>query len=236
MKRNEEATVVAFPAGGGGAGVFAALRKAIPAGIGLAVPDLPGRGRRTRAPAGLTVADLAAEITAELEPRIASRPYVVFATCFGTIIGLELVWQILERGLPGPRALVVSGRRPPDTAPSFEPLGTRTDEEILDRLGASWPPGTDVRELPTPIRTLMIRQIRRDNELGLGYVHSPRGPLPLPISALHGIEDPELDVEDMEYWRSHTKSSFRVGLVPGGHYFYLTNPDELAEELTGFLH
>ncbi|GII66119.1 thioesterase [Sphaerisporangium krabiense] len=229
-RANRTAAVVAFPPGGGGAGMFAALRKALPDGVGLTVPDLPGRGRRTRAPEALTVAGLAAEIVTELEPTIAERPYAVFATCFGTIVGLEVVWQALERGLPAPRVLVVSGRRPPDTAPGFEPLDRRSDAEILDRMGRAWPPG--MRDMAPQLQALMLRQIRRDNALGLGYAHRPRGPLPVPVVALHGADDPELEAAHMDDWRAHTTSAFRFRLVPGGHYFYLSRPGEPAEELT----
>ncbi|MEU7935524.1 thioesterase II family protein [Micromonospora echinofusca] len=227
--------VVALPPAGGGTGMFAPLRKALPDGVTVVVPDLPGRGRRMRQPPGQTVDRLVAELAAELAPRLARQPYVVFAACFGTVIALELVWHIIDRELPRPRALLVSGRHPPQTAPAFEPLAEHSDEEILDRLGQSWPSGSAWHQLPETFRALMVRQVRMDNDLGLGHRHVPRGPLPIPVRVYHGIDDPELTVEDLAGWSAHTAEPLPVRLVPGGHYFFMHHVDELAEGLTAAL-
>ncbi|MFB8035330.1 thioesterase II family protein [Streptomyces sp. NPDC056004] len=231
----ETSLVVALPAGGGGAGMFAQLRKALPAGTGLVVPDLPGRGRRTRAPRELTVPGLAAELAAELEPRIAGRPYAVFATCFSTIVGLELVWQLLERGIPPTRALLVSGRQPPDVAPPFEALDKLSDEEVLDGMRRFWPSELDWESMPKALHDILLRQTRRDNELGLGYVYEPRGPLPVPVIAYQGMDDPGVTVPELSDWGAHTSVSFTLRVVPGGHYFYMTHTDRLAGELGALL-
>lgn len=63
-------------------------------------------------------------------------------------------------------------------APAFEALDKLSDEEVLDGMRRFWPPELDWESMPAALHAILLRQTRRDNELGLKYVHEPRGPLP----------------------------------------------------------
>ena len=61
------------------------------------------------------------------------------------------------------------------------------------------------------------------------YVAPPLQPLPIPILAICGDADPAVSLEEMEDWRDQTSESFRLAVVPGGHFFIHQAPSEMLD-------
>jgi surfactin synthase thioesterase subunit len=70
----------------------------------------------------------------------------------------------------------------------------------------------DLLELFVPI-------MRADMSVLETYVHSEEPPLPIPITALGGVEDKELKRADLEAWQRHTRAAFDVQTFAGGHFY-----------------
>ncbi|WP_182875697.1 thioesterase II family protein [Microbispora sp. H10670] len=228
------ATLIAFPAAGGGAWMFARLRRALPSHVELVVPDLPGRGRRAGPGQAESFAELVGQLCDELGERVVRHPYVVFGSCFGSLLSFELLREIRRRRLPLPRAFMVSAREPPDTAPSYSRYLSREDGELRDYLQRNHP--VDRSDKPAAqLQDLLIGYLRRDVAIAAPYQYTAEEPLPVPIFAYHGTDDPEVPPDGLEEWRTHTTQEFTLRLVPGERDFYLSDTRQLLADLTEVL-
>ncbi|MFI0418766.1 thioesterase II family protein [Spongiactinospora sp. 9N601] len=224
--------LVAFPGAGGSAGMFAGLRACLAGHLQLLIPDTPGRGRRTHA-AQTDVRELAAELCPELRERISGRPYAVFSACIGTVTAFELVCEQRRRGLPMPSKFLVCGRAAPDLAGGLGAYADWSDDMLDMFLRESLPPDYDWDRMPPELLGVLRRRIRKDIELVASYEYREEEQLDVAIHAFHGDGDTETTRDDLESWRGHAAGRFDLHEVPGGAYFYLTNPEALAQALTG---
>ncbi len=60
-------------------------------------------------------------------------------------------------------------------------------------------------------------------------------PLPCPISAFGGAQDPVVTRSHPEGWRDQTDSSFRVRVFPGGHFYMNSQRDALLGDIAATL-
>ena len=58
-----------------------------------------------------------------------------------------------------------------------------------------------------------------DFEVSETYAYEVEGPFDFPISVFSGEQDSSLSRESLEPWAAHTRSRFRRGTMPGGHFF-----------------
>ena len=58
------------------------------------------------------------------------------------------------------------------------------------------------------------------------YEYQEEEPLPVPITAFYGSDDPEATRGETEGWERHTSGGFSLHEIPGGH-FYLTHSSPL---------
>ncbi|MFD0883310.1 thioesterase II family protein [Streptosporangium algeriense] len=228
-----DGTLIAFPAAGGGKWMFTGLRRALPPGLKLVVPDLPGRGKRTRDTSVGSVAELVTELCDELEPEFHHGRYVLFGSCFGSLVAFELLREIRRRGHPMAEAFVVSARKPPDIAESYRAYAGWTDEQLGGYLDYIWPAERVNGENGAlgALRGLVIRQLRRDVQIAANYDFEPERVFDLPIYAYRGADDQSITAEELKTWRSHTSGPFTFRAVTGGRDFYADDCDRLVADL-----
>jgi len=214
--------LVVFPGAGGGAGMFAAVRRELSPGDELIVPDLPGRGRRAGFPPEAGVDKLVHDLADEVTARVAERPWALFGTSFGTLLAVEYLREVYRRAAPAPAVLVVSGRRPPDRAGGYGQYLGWCDDRLWAHLG-----GPDPADLPAELRVLVLERLRADIRLGAGYRYRPGKPFAAPIVACHGTAETGVSTVDLIAWRNHTTGGFRLVEVSGDHYFYRSRPRDL---------
>jgi len=78
---------------------------------------------------------------------------------------------------------------------------------------------------------LILPALRADAALYRRYVYTESPPLACPIRAYGGDADPNVTVEHLEAWRSHTACSFAFQIFPGGHFFYQRRLGEFLQAL-----
>ena len=66
---------------------------------------------------------------------------------------------------------------------------------------------------------LFLPVLRADMEIIETYQDPGNEPFGFPVSAFGGHEDPEVGAEDLDAWRSETRSDFRLHMFPGDHFF-----------------
>jgi surfactin synthase thioesterase subunit len=210
----------AFPHTGAASTVFTVLRGMLePDGIALTAAVLPGHGRRVREEPHRSIDTLLADFQSAAEQdgwALFQDEYALMGHCFGGLICYELARLLVRAPCRDPRLLVVCHCPPPplmyDSGMSRMPT-----EELLARTAAMG--GTPAALLADPdFRTVLERPLRADWTLSDEYVHQPSEPLPVPMLAVCGADDPFVEATDLPLWGEHTAALFRTAEVGAGHW------------------
>ncbi|MFD4141303.1 thioesterase II family protein [Streptomyces sp. NPDC058572] len=224
--------LICLPQAGGSARSFAPWRLTPPDGIELATVELPGRGVRGAEPLPDTLEELADAVIDGIADEF-DLPYALFGHSFGALLGYEIALRVGRRGLPPPRALLVSACRAPHT-PVRKRITDRDDQGLLDWLEGfgGFPP--ELRQYPAYLR-YAVRTVRYD--LSLAEQYRGRGPAPVdcPLHVLGGAEDPLVDEAQLERWRECASAGFTLQVLPGGHDYLFTGAPAALGAVTAAL-
>ena len=227
--------LIAFPHGGAGPSAFLPWRSHLPDDLAVDVIQLPGRWERLHEPPHARMAPLLAAMLAELAPLL-EPPFAFFGVSMGALVAHEFTRALLRAGGPAPSHLIVAAYPAPDLP---NPLLARAD--LLRELGSDDPARLaatltrqglvpDALTSPESLR-LLLPALRADLELVLHHPHHPDAPLPLPITALGGVDDPIVTREQLAAWARHSARDFALRLLPGPHLFYRSHPRETLHAL-----
>jgi medium-chain acyl-[acyl-carrier-protein] hydrolase len=103
-----------------------------------------------------------------------------------------------------------------DAARRSYPMSIRRPSiEELRRLN-----GTPQEVLDHPeLMHLMIPLLRADFSVCQTYEYEKGEPLDTPITIFGGLQDHEVPRDNLEAWREHTSSTFKLRMLPGDHFF-----------------
>ncbi|MFE0605456.1 thioesterase II family protein [Streptomyces sp. NPDC058892] len=210
-----------------GAGVSSFYRWDKVAGSGVATVPwlLPGRDERRRE-IRLTGRD---ELLADLKPlfeQIAEEPgtpYILYGHSLGATVALTVTRAAQEYGLPMPALLAVGGSPSPDAPAVLADCAELPDAELLqllDRFDAL-PPGVQPGDVwfrsVFPVLRADLRLAR--NLRAAATERAVHLPVPAPLLAITGREDPLVGAEATGGWNRWTTGRFIRRTVPGGHFF-----------------
>lgn len=220
-------------AAGSSASAFFEWGRLLPPEIELCAIQLPGRqqraGERPYTRMALALLEVRAAIAGYLD-----RPFGIFGTCTGALLGYELAQRL--RGEPGAAllGLFVACCRAPHLPDRDAPIHARDEEGLWDeveRLG-----GTPAMVLERPeLRALLAPTLRADFELAETYHYRPAPPLDCPITVFGGAADTIVSRDELEGWRTHTTGACGVRLIDGGHYLLDSAADELTRLISASL-
>jgi len=205
-----------IPYAGGSASPYQPWRKVLPPLIDVDPVSLPGRDARIGEPPLRAMGSAVDALVGELFPRI-DRPFVFFGHSMGALLAYEVARRAEEAGLPLV-GLLASGAPAPHLHARSRDLHALPDAELvqeLRRLG-----GTPREALENPeLMALVLPTLRADFELCETYRHRAGPPLGCPVHVFGGLGDEGVPREDLEAWRALTSASFRLRMLPGGHFF-----------------
>jgi surfactin synthase thioesterase subunit/glycosyltransferase involved in cell wall biosynthesis len=161
-----------------------------------------------------------------IEPSMA-EPFAFFGHSMGAIVAFELARELRRRSLPLPFLLIASAARAPQFRRDHVPPPEPSDEALL--LQAELPDHPSIRHAILPA-------LRADTKLYRHYSYAEDAPLPFPIRAYGGTEDPTISREHLEAWQQQTAASFAIRLFPGGHFYLRTAEPEFLTALHEDLH
>lgn len=196
------------------------------AGVTTVPLELPGRGTRWREPGYARWDDAIDDLTRRLTADLDGGAYGLLGHSLGALLAYEVA---LRMGDTAPELLVVSGRNPPHLPPRAElrRAATLSDEElfgVLVTLGGVSPKAAGELTYRTFLSTL------RD-DLRLASTYRPlggRAPLRSPLLVVYGKDDQLTSAALMHEWRGYTSARCVVYPCRGGHFFLLSEPDEVA--------
>ncbi len=208
-----------FPYAGGGASAFRSWIKDSRGGVFAVQP--PGRENRLHEPLLYALEDIVAEVVEAILPYTV-RPYALFGHSLGARVAFEAARALRRRNCRMPLRLFVSGSPTPEHREP-RPLHVLDDDAFIVELRRFSGTPSDILE-NKEIMSFFLPILRADFTVDETYEYRPGQPLPVPITAFCGTEDPEATPGEMEGWKRHTTAEFDLRLMRGGHFF-LNEPD-----------
>lgn len=228
-----EIRLFCIPAAGSSASAFFEWGRLLPPGIELCVIQLPGRQQRAAERPFTRMALAIQEIRKAMLGYI-DRPFGIFGTCTGSLLGYELAQRL--RSEPGARmlGLYVSCCRAPHLPDRDAPIHALKDDDLwaeVDRLG-----GTPAMVIERPeLRAMLGPTLRADFEMAETYHYRPAPPLDCPISVFGGAHDAIVSRDELEAWRERTTAACELRMIDGGHYLLDSAADELTRRISASL-
>ncbi|MFJ8078100.1 thioesterase II family protein [Streptomyces sp. NPDC096176] len=185
---------------------------------------LPGREARRRETRLTTRAGLLADLLDDMTRAAHHGPYVLYGHSLGGMVAYTLARALIDKGLPPPALVAVGACPPPDAVPANR--GSElSDEQLLAFLGdlGSAPTGL-LADAGSVWHRTVLPVLRDDLALGAdlraaALDPATGGPLPLPVLAVDGADDPVVGAETMDGWRRWTSGRLVRRTVPGDHFF-----------------
>jgi medium-chain acyl-[acyl-carrier-protein] hydrolase len=116
--------------------------------------------------------------------------------------------------------LISSGARAPQFRRHHVPPPAPSREAFVEELRRLEGIPAEVLDDPALMRAI-LPALASDAALYRNYVYAEAPPLPIPVRAYGGADDPNVRREHLDGWAEQTTASFAVRVFPGGH-FYLT--------------
>lgn len=210
------ARVIALPYAGGVCTALRSWPRILREDVELLPVQLLGRGARCGEPPMHDVRVVAMALADALEPAL-DLPYVVFGHCMGSIVGLELVRTLRDRGHPEPLALIAGERRGPRLPLEGTCVSELPDAAFLAELEAMDGIPPDVLAREDLVRAL-LPAVRADFRICERYRYEPRPTLSCAVHAVGGTGD-DVTPEQLDAWALESTGPFTRSWVDAGHFF-----------------
>jgi len=140
---------------------------------------------------------------------LSDRPYALFGHSVGALLAWRVAHELIQSGGREPLFLAPSG-----ILPLLPEQGVAQDlNEAVRVLFAA-------REgLATGTLSSFQADFAADMSLWETLPRAPQHPLPIPISAFMGGEDPLVTQAGMKTWANHTGIDFSLIVLPGDHFY-----------------
>lgn len=199
---------------------------------------LPGRASRSGEPHPIGIAALAAEIAGTIAA-LAGPPPVLVGHSFGGMLGYRVVAALEAAGVEPALFLPVASTAPAAWREERRRESARHPDEDLDAFverrsqrilrSAESEARTAGQDLDPQVALRMAERVRVDVRLARdGF---PDAAVRTPITAIRAASDEMLSAADLAGWAAGTTGAHREVVVPGGHFFYRSRPDLLANHL-----
>ncbi len=157
------------------------------------------------------------------------KPFAFFGHSMGGLLAFELTKKLILENKPVPEKLYISST-PQLASYDREQINPNTsDDNLMDLF--PYLKGSNGAHDSAEKTKIMINILRADLELLSDYQYKKEIPIPVPIIALHGVDDPRVKHEHMELWHKETTGSFELLSRPGGHRYI----DQEGEFITSLI-
>jgi surfactin synthase thioesterase subunit len=221
--------LLCFPHAGGGTAVFRGWPALLPQ-VEVCVVSLPGRASRIREPFVQGWEDLLSLLADWWRPG-QDLPFAFFGHCFGALLAFELTRRLCQIKAPLPGRLFLSGLPAPQLSRRFAPLHHLPDREFIEAVGRRYNSVPDILLQDEDRFAVTVPPLKEDFRLYETYQFLEAPPLPRPITAYGGQDDPIVRPQEMLGWADHTTAGFSLETLPGDHFSYLKNPVILLDSI-----
>jgi medium-chain acyl-[acyl-carrier-protein] hydrolase len=208
--------VFCFPHAGGGAASFRPLLAAAGPLLAVCPVQPPGRAERFREPLHRDVESYVDDFVRSAG-HLLTGEFALFGHSAGALVAYRLAHRLVAARRP-PVHLFVSGRTAPHLSHARQTLHDLPTEELIPHLRVLG--GTPDVVLDDPgLLEVFLPVLRADFALNETYRHDGAAPLPIPLTAFGGADDPRAGPAELRGWRALTSSRFETRFYPGGHFY-----------------
>lgn len=232
--RDARLRLFCFPHAGVGASAYRAWSAPLAGdGVDVCPVQLPGRESRLVEPPYRAIEPLVEALVEGITPYL-DRPYALFGHSLGALVAFELARSLRLRGAALPGHLVASGRIAPQRRDPRPTLHDLPDAALLRRV-------TELGGIPSALRAapeliaFQLPLLRADLAVNENYRYVPAPPLPVPITAFGGEQDPKTDDAEIRAWAEQASGRFTMRTLPGGHFFVRDAVQQLLRYLVADL-
>lgn len=227
---NPDAAVrlVCFHFAGGSAQSFLPWRDEFQGGCELIAAELPGRTRRYNESFYPSIA-VAVEKLAQSYLKLPRKRTIFYGHSLGALLAYETT-RLLSDHDCAPEHLILSSRSGPVNFPVSIGLPELSDDSLLTYLKNLEGTTEAVLENKTLMK-VMLPIIRSDLEIIYGYQHDDSTKVTIPVEVIGAIDDQHCPFESLMDWKNITDNSFRLHMIPGGHFSPINTPDIVKQKI-----
>lgn len=158
------------------------------------------------------------------------RPFALYGHSVGALVAFELARRLRRDDGVLPARLFVAAMSAPQLPRDQEQRHRLPDREFVDelrRLGGT--PEEMLRD--DRLLQVLLPAIKADFALSERYVYRAEPALECPISGFGGLHDPQVSPHELAGWEHHTRSDFRLRMLPRDHFFVEAPPVALVRAL-----
>jgi medium-chain acyl-[acyl-carrier-protein] hydrolase len=212
-----------FGHAGSAATFFAEWWRQLPADIEVCPVQLPGRWSRWREEPLRDAATVAKTLIRELRGQFAAKPFAFYGHSLGGLLAYETTVRLREQSYPLPRALLVSGRRPPDAPLYREPLHNLSESALISGLATHYE-ALDPRLLSDlETKQIVLKVLRADLAMFETYRAPAVAPLDLPVLVFSASNDKSAPPGEMLDWHRFSSHRIQHFTLDGDHFFVRNN-------------
>ncbi|MGV2831547.1 thioesterase II family protein [Myxosarcina sp. GI1(2024)] len=216
-----------FPYAGGNSYIYRPWLDRLPKTIEICPIELPGRGFQLKSTPLRQIEPLVKAIATAILPYL-DKPFAFFGHSMGGLVSFELAHFIRREYNLEPVHLFISGRRAPQTKDEKPPIHSLPQAEFIQELRQL--KGTPEAVLNNnELMELLVPILRADFAVLENYHYTPEALLNCPISVFGGLQDREVQLEQLEAWREQTVGSFSLKMLTGDHFFIHSSQSLLPE-------
>lgn len=230
--QNPKLRLFCFPFAGGSASTYFPWTEHFSQEIELVFIQLPGRGSRMLEPAHEDMTSLVDELLSCKE-QITKVPYLFFGHSLGSRIALELSIQLKQANLALPEYLIASGSRAPHLKSNLAPIYDLPEREFVMELKRLNGTPTEVLE-NEELMALIMPLLRADFKIADTY-QSKQIKMPFPILALHGTDDVDVTLEQVNAWQALSSKELTRAELPGDHFFVHSQYKGVIQHIKGVI-
>ena len=219
-----------FPHAGGGASAYRLWSEELPPEIEVCPIQLPGRENRVMEPPLKSMSTLLDALVPVLLPYL-NTPFAFFGHSLGALISFKLARHLRSAHDLQPVHLFVSGYQGPPLPCKIPPMSHLPDDEFLSQLRSlEYTPEAVFQH--QELVDLLLPALKADFSVLENCDYSEEAPLDCPISAFGGERDILVFEEDLKAWESHTATSFKMRIYPGGHFFLQNSQKSILKAIS----
>jgi medium-chain acyl-[acyl-carrier-protein] hydrolase len=221
MKPGVRFRLFCFPYAGGGAAVFRNWQELLPEGVEVCAVQYPGRENRIHESAYTDIFKLVDRLTIVLSGEF-NIPFAFFGHSMGAKIAFEIARKLYAEKNILPRSLFLSGCRAPHL-PEKRPLHQLERNDFIKELHrfAGGTPETLLKN--EELLEIFLPMLRADFTADETYVYRQGEALDCPFYVFGAAHDQEALFHEVDAWSSYPKSTFRLKIFPGDHFFIKTS-------------
>jgi medium-chain acyl-[acyl-carrier-protein] hydrolase len=200
----------------------------LPQSMEMLAVQLPGREMRLAEPPHRRMEPLIAALLDGIRDSLV-MPYAFFGHSMGALVAFELTRALRRQGLPLPRTIIVSGRRPPTVPNTEPPLHVLSDDAFVESLVRRYDAIPQVIRDEPELMALFVPVLKADFATFETHVHQDEPPLPCAVAIYGGRDDPQ--TQQMDGWAKLFSGPSRFRYFDGGHFYLASQRQAVADVL-----